>query len=295
MYTIMSATGNIGSKLANLLLDKGEKVKVIGRSANRLKPFVDRGAVAAVGEVSDAGFLTNAFKGADAVLALIPPAYNEKDFRGYYNDIGENIVTAIQESGVTHVVFVSSIGAHLPDKTGPIKGLRDVEQKLNALDGVNILHLRPTYFMENLLHSAGIIKGMGTNGGGIKGDVRFSMIATKDIASVAADHLFKKDFSGKTVHELLGERDVSMNEVTKVFGAKIGKPDLGYMLFSAEDGKKGMMEIGMSEDAADQLVELSQAINDGLIAVNQPRTADNTTSTSIEQFADVFAQAYENS
>ncbi len=54
MYVIMSASGNIGSKLTNLLLDKGEKVKVLGRSAERLQPFVDRGAEAAVGEVSDA-------------------------------------------------------------------------------------------------------------------------------------------------------------------------------------------------------------------------------------------------
>ena len=88
MYVIMGATGNIGSKLANILLDKGEKVKVIGRSAERLKPFVDHGAEAAVGDVSDVGFLINVFKGANAVFALIPPAYTANDFRGYYNEIG---------------------------------------------------------------------------------------------------------------------------------------------------------------------------------------------------------------
>ncbi|HIN33194.1 MAG TPA: hypothetical protein EYM83_04535 [Nitrospirales bacterium] len=59
MYVIMGATGNIGSKLANILLDKREKVKVIGRSAEQLKPFVDRGAATAVGEVSNVGFLTH--------------------------------------------------------------------------------------------------------------------------------------------------------------------------------------------------------------------------------------------
>ena len=84
MYVIMGATGNIGSKLANILLDKGEKVKVIGRSAERLKPFVEHGAEAVVGDVSDVGFLTYVFKGADAVFALIPPAYTAHDFRGYY-------------------------------------------------------------------------------------------------------------------------------------------------------------------------------------------------------------------
>ncbi|MCH8872994.1 NmrA family NAD(P)-binding protein [candidate division KSB1 bacterium] len=295
MYVIMGATGNIGSKLANILLDKGEKVKVIGRSAERLKPFVDHGAEAAVGDVADVGFLTNAFKGADAVFALIPPVYTAKDFRGYYNEIGTNIVKSIQESGVRHVLFLSSAGAHLPEKTGPVKGLYDVEQKLNKLDDVNILHLRPTYFMENLLTNIGMIKNMGINGGTIKGDIKFAMIATKDIAPVAADHLLKRDFSGKTVHELLGERDISMDEVTKVFGEKIGKPDLGYVQFSVEDAKKGMMDFGLSDDVSDQMVELSQAINDRIFAVNQPRTAKNTTVTSIEEFADFFAQLYENS
>jgi len=293
MYVIMGATGNIGSKLANILLDKGEKIKVIGRSAERLKPFVDHGAEAAIGDVSDVGFLTNVFKGADAVFAMIPPAYTANDFRDYYNEIGANIFKSIQESGVIHVLFLSSIGAHLSEKTGPIKGLYDVEQRLNNLDDVNILYLRPTYFMENLLANIGMIKNMGINGGGIKGDVKFAMIATKDIAPVAADHLLKRDFSGKTVHELLGERDISMDEVTKVFGEKIGKPDLGYVQFSAEDEKKGMMDFGLSDDASDQMVELSQAINDGIIAVNQPRTAENTTNTSIEEFADFFAQVYE--
>ncbi len=241
MYVIMGATGNIGSKLANILLGKSEKVKVIGRSAERLQPFVDHGAIAAIGDVADVGFLTNAFKGADAVFALIPPDYQTKDFRKYYNELGDNTVNAIQKSGVKHVVFLSSHGAHLPDKTGPIKGLHDVEQKLNTLDDVNVLHLRPTYFMENLLANIGMIKNMGMNGGGIKGDRKMPMIATKDIAPVAAEHLLKREFSGKTAHELLGERDVTMNEVTKVLGEKIGKPDLGYVQFSPGDEKKGLM------------------------------------------------------
>ncbi len=295
MFVIMSATGNIGSKLAKILLDRGKKVKVIGRSAERLQPFADHGAEAAVGDVSDVEFLTNAFTGAEVVFALIPPGYTAKDFRGYYNEIGDNIVRSIQSSGVKHVVFLSSHGAHLPDKTGPVKGLHDVEHKLNKLDDVHVLHLRPTNFMENLFANIGMIKNMGMNGGGVKGGIKISMIATKDIASVAAQHLLKKDFSGKAVHELLGERDVSMNEVTKILGQKIGKQDLRYVQFSPEEEKKGLMDFGLSDDASDQLVELSQAMNDGLIAVNSPRTANNTTSTSIEEFAGLFAQVYENS
>ena len=295
MIVIMGATGNIGSKLANILLGKGKKIKVLGRSIERLKPFVELGAELGVGDVSDVEFLNDAFQGAEIVFAMIPPAYTASNFRAYYNEIGDNIVKCIQESGVNHVLFLSSLGAHLPDKTGPIKGLHDVEQKLNQLESVNVLHLRPTYFMENLLANVGIIKNMGVNGGAIKGNVKFAMVATKDIAAVAANHLLKKDFSGKSVHELLGERDLSMLEVTKVFGAKVGKPDLKYMEFSAEDAKKAMMDMGMSDDSSNQLLELNQAINEGIIAVNQQRTPINTTKTSIEEFANFFAQVYENS
>ena len=295
MNVIMGATGNIGSKLANILLDKGEKVTVIGRSADRLKAFVDRGAEAAIGDISDVGFLINVFNYAEAVFALIPPGYTAKDFCGYYNEIGSNLVQAIQQSRVKYVVFLSSIGAHLSEKTGPIKGSHDVEQLLNRLDGVNILHLRPTYFMENLLANVVMIKSMGMNGSGIKGDVKLAMIATKDIALVAADHLVNRDYSGKAVHELLGERDVSMNEVTRIIGEKIGKPDLRYVQFSPEDEKKGMMDFGLSDDASDQMIQMSQAINDGLVSVNLPRTTHNTTGTSVEEFADFFVQVYQNS
>ncbi len=295
MYAIMGATGNIGSKLANILLDKGEEIKVIGRSAERLKPFVDRGAQAADGDISDSAFLTNTFNSTDAIFALIPPNYTADNIRGFYNEIGANIVKAIQESGVTHAVFLSSHGAHRTEGTGPIKGLHDVEQQLNKLNDVNVLHLRPTYFMENLLMNVDMIKNMDIIGSDIKGEVEFAMIAAKDIALVASEHLIKRDFSGKSVHELLGERDVSMEEVTKIFGEKIGKPDLNYVQLSPEDSKRGMMDSGLSDDVSDQLVELGQAINDGIIAANQTRTAENTTGTSIEEFADFFAQVYENS
>ena len=149
--------------------------------------------------------------------------------------------------------------------------------------------------MENLLANVRMIRDTGINGSEIKSDVKFAMIATKDIAAVAADHLIKRDFTGKSVRELLGERDVSMEEITKIFGEKIGKPNLKFVHFSDEDAKKGMMDFGMSDDVTDQLVELGNAINNGIIAVNQPRTAENTTKTSIEEFADFFAQVYENS
>jgi hypothetical protein len=44
---------------------------------------------------------------------------------------------------------------------GPVAGLYSSEQKLNAIGGLNVLHLRAAYFMENNLKAIGIIHGMG--------------------------------------------------------------------------------------------------------------------------------------
>lgn len=294
MLTIMGATGNIGSKLAYRLLDKHQDVKVIGRSADRLQPFVDRGATAVMGDAADSEFLSQAFADSNAAFVMIPPDYAAQDFRKYQNEIGRQIATAIKKSGVKHVVNLSSHGAHLPDKTGPIKGLRDQEQRLNQLDSVHILHLRPTFFMENLLMNIDMIKNMGVNGGHIRGDLPFAMIATADIAEVAAQHLLERNFSGKTVRELLGPRDISMEEATRIIGEKIGKPDLQYVHFSREEYMNGLLQAGMSKDMAEQLAELDAGINDRLFASDEPRTQENKTSTDFKQFADFFAQVYKS-
>ncbi len=292
MYVITGATGNIGSKAVDLLLDRGEKVRVIGRDTARLQRFVDRGAEAATGDLKDWGFLRKAFSGATAVFTMIPPHYSAGDFRAYQNEIGTSIANALKNSGVGHVVNLSSQGAHLSEGTGPIKGLHDQEVRLNGISGVHVLHLRPTYFMENLLMNIPLIKQKGIAGSAVRGDLKFAMIATRDIASCVADQLVKRDFQGKQVRDLLGQRDLSLDEATSVIGRSIGRPDLKYAQFSYDDAAKWMAEMGISEDLCHQLVEMNKAMNDGLLCVDVPRTKENTTRTSIEDFAAIFAKAF---
>jgi uncharacterized protein YbjT (DUF2867 family) len=293
MYAITGATGNIGSKVTDILLSKGEKVRVIGRDAARLQHFVDKGAKAAVGDLADQGFLTRAFTGATAVFAMIPPNYSATDFRAYQDEIGKSIATAIKEAQVSHVVNLSSQGAELAEGTGPIVGLHEQEKRLNSLPDVNILHLRATYFMENLLNYIPIINRLGFAGSAIRGKQRFAMIATRDIANRVAGHLVKRDFHGKVIKDLLGQRDLTLEEAFAIIGRKIGKPDLRYVEFTYLDTEKGMIESGLSPDISRLFIEMSRALNNGLFAVKRPRTIENTTPTSIEEFAYTFAAAFE--
>ncbi len=291
MLVITGATGNTGGKIADALLSRKEKIRAIGRDAGKLKPFTDRGADAAVGDLNDPAFAVRAFTGAEAVYTLIPPSYREEDFRAYQARISGNLVEAIGKTGVRFVVNLSSQGAHLPEGTGPIAGLRDMEERLNRIKGVNVLHLRAAYFMENLLMNIGLIRSSGIMGSAIRGDLRIPMIATKDIAAYAAERIARRDFTGSRVQDLLGPRDVSMDEVARIFGRKIGMPGLTYVQFSYEDTEKALLGMGMSKDIARLYVEMSKAMNNGAANAAE-RTPESTTSTSIEDFAEVFARAY---
>lgn len=287
MIVITGASGNIGSKITNYLLSHGQKVRCVARRVDKLQEFAIKGAEISACSLDDVASLTKAFSGADTVFVMIPPNYEAPDFRAYQNKIGASISEAVERSGVKYVVNLSSQGAHLPDKTGPIKGLHDQEERLNKLSGVHILHLRPTYFMENLLANIDTIRKMNMMGSALRGDLPLPMIATKDIAGFAAEHLLKKDFSGISVRDLLGQRDISMNEAASIIGKKINRSDLKYAQFSYEDTEKALVGIGTSPDVARLFVEMSKAINERLI-MNIPRTAENTTGTSFEEFAEIF-------
>jgi uncharacterized protein YbjT (DUF2867 family) len=266
---------------------------VIGRDAAHLRGIVGRGAEAAIGDLSDTAFLTEAFTGAEAVFAMIPPNYIAADFRAYQNEIGASIANAITESGVRYVVNLSSQGADLASGTGPILGLHDQEERLNWLTGVNVLHLRPTYFMENLLMNIPLINEKGSSGSAVRGDRKFAMIATRDIAARVAEHLARRDFTGKVVEDLLGERDLSLDEAIGIIGKRIGWSDLKYVQFPAADAERGMVASGLSPDVSRLFIEMSTALNEGRFAVGRPRTARNTTPTTIEEFAETFAAAFE--
>ena len=288
-YVILGATGNTGSIIADILLLRRKKVRVVGRDAGRLQRFVRKGAEAFTGDVSDAAALTKAFRGARAAYLMLPPITSRED----QERESDAIAKAVTESGLRYAVHLSSYGAHVPEGTGPVTGLHSSEQKLNAISGLNVLHLRAAYFMENNLAAIGMIQGMGIFGHALLPDLKLPMIATRDVGNYAAQRLLDLDFSGKQTRELLGERDLSMTEATAVIARGIGKPDLRYEQFPYDQVQQVLEQMGMPPKKAAVYIEMFKAINAGVLAAQEPRSRENTTPTSFEKFVqDVFAPAY---
>ncbi len=291
MIVITGATGNIGGKIAEKLLSMSWKIRCIARGAEKLDALTAKGAEVMAVNLLDTPSLIRAFTGARAVFSMIPPNYRAPDFRAYQNKVGESIATAIKKAGVKHVVNLSSQGGDLSDGTGLIKGLHDQEERLNKLEDTHILHLRPTYFMENTLPFVDLIRNSNITGSAIGGDMEFPMIATRDIADFAVERLLNKDFTGITIKDLLGQRNLSLKEATRIIGEKIGHPDLKYMQFSYEDTRKALVGgMGFSPDVAELFVEMSRAFNEGLLGGTK-RTPGNTTETPFEAFAQIFLRA----
>jgi uncharacterized protein YbjT (DUF2867 family) len=289
IYVILGASGNTGSVVADFLLSKGEKVRVVGRDAGRLQRFVDKGAEAFTADLSDAAAITKAFSGARAAYLLLPPVKS----REVQERESDAIAKAVKESGLRYAVHLSSYGAQVPENTGPLVGLHASEEKLNAISGLSALHLRAGYFMENNLAAIGMIHGMGLVGNALLPDVKLPMIATRDVGNYAAQRLLHLDFSGKQTRELLGERDLSMTEVTAVIARGIGKPDLRYQQLSYDQVQQALIDLGVPPKGAALYVEMYKAINEQVVVPLEPRSPENTTPTSFESFVqDVFVAVY---
>ena len=289
---VTGATGNVGRKLAESLLTGGVTVKALARNAERLTPLAQKGASTVVASLADAAQLERAFAGASAVFAMVPPSHTDNEILSSQARIVDALAKAIRAARVPRVVALSSIGAELPAGTGPIVSVHRLEQALSAIDGLNLVCLRPAYFMENHLGSIGLIKQQGINGSPLLPERAFAQVATSDIAAAAAELLRAGRFTGRSVRYLLGPRDYTPIESTAILGRAIGKPGLAFVRFEEAAMRQGLIAAAVAPRVADLFVEMYVAMNEGRIA-SEARSTENTTPTTLERFAsDTFAPAF---
>ncbi|AMO22696.1 NmrA family NAD(P)-binding protein [Ramlibacter solisilvae] len=255
MFVLLGSNGQITSKLARLLLAGGHPIRVVGRNADALAPLASIGAEVAAGDVGNAAFLERALAGAKAAYTMIPPCYGEDDMRAAQDRIGAAIARALDTVRVPRVVNLSSIGAELPRGTGPVEALHAQEQRLLAVRGIDLLHLRPGSFMENLLPAAAVVAAEGALSGMEAPDAAIPMVSTRDVAAVAARELVTPRHHGVLL--LHAARHVTMREAAAVLGAAIGKPGLAYVQSTPAEGKAALRAHGFSASAADQIEALA--------------------------------------
>ncbi|MBL0742434.1 NAD(P)H-binding protein [Chryseolinea lacunae] len=289
-YVITGSLGHIGKPLVQALVKAGNAVKVITSQPERVRDIEALGAEAAVGQVQDVAFLKEAFKGADAVYTMIPPIWQTSNWRASQNEVARNYTEAIKANGINYVVNLSSVGAHAENGVGPVSGLHDFEQLLNAVAGLHVKHLRPSSFYYNFLSQIGLIKQAGIMGSNYGDGEKIFLVHTNDIAAAAIEELLALDFNSHSVRYIFGD-ERSGQEVADVLGNAIGK-ELKWVTFSDQDQKNGLLQAGVPETHAAAFTEMGKALREGLMQADARKNKPTLSPTKLETFAKEFAQAF---
>jgi uncharacterized protein YbjT (DUF2867 family) len=120
MYVVLGASGNTGHIVAQNLLARQQKVRVVGRDAAHLQAHAAKGAEIFIADVTDAAALTKAFQNADSAYVMIPPNPTSIDPLAYAERVSDAIASALKNGGVKNVVVLSSFGADKSERTGPV-------------------------------------------------------------------------------------------------------------------------------------------------------------------------------
>lgn len=287
---LTGSLGHISKPLAQELIQKKHTITIVSSNPQKQTEIERLGAGAAIGSVEDAGFLAKVFNGADAVYCMTPPNFKHPDQVGYYVQIAQTYAEAIRRSGVKRVIYLSSYGAHLPSGTGFITGSHKAENILNAVPGIAVTHMRPTFFYYNLFHLIPMIKAAGFIGAVYGGEDKLAMVAPPDIATAIAEEITQQR-TGISISYVTSD-DRSCNEIAQVLGKAIGKPELTWKVLPPETVLQSLQAAGTPSNAAGNLVELGLAIHSGALRADFEKHQPQYGKVSLEAFANEFAAAY---
>ncbi|UOQ69591.1 NmrA family NAD(P)-binding protein [Hymenobacter volaticus] len=290
--TTAGSLGNVAKPVVEKLLAAGHEVTVITSKADRQGEIEALGAIAAVGSISDAAFLTQAFRKADAVYTMLPPTMGTTNLIQNLAEAGQAYAQAIKEAGVTRVVLLSSVGADAAQGTGPVQGVHRVEQLFQQLAGVNVTVLRSGFFYTNFFRDIALIKNRNIFGNNYEGNNQLALTHLEDITSAIVEELQGKG-NGFEVKYIVSDISTG-NEIASLFGPAIGKPELSWTTIPDEQFKQGMLSVGMSSELVELITGLGQGVREGVITRDFFATgAEVTGKIKLEQFVEEFKNKYE--
>jgi uncharacterized protein YbjT (DUF2867 family) len=248
--------------VAESLLAKKQRVRVIVRARQKADAWLAKGAEVAMASLDDSPAVAETLVGAAGAYLLIPPNDKASAYLEDRGKITEALAQAVEKSKVPHVVLLSSIGAHLASGTGPIRALHDAERRLGTI-AKSVTIVRAPYFMENWMAGLGTARTQGLLPSFLSPDRKFPMIATRDIGHIAAECLLDRA-KGKRVLELSGPNDYSPDEVAAAVGWYL-RHGVRVQHVPLSTAGPILISLGFSDDVARLLEEMYAGIDHGRI------------------------------
>ncbi|MEV6595885.1 NAD(P)H-binding protein [Actinoplanes sp. NPDC051346] len=277
---VTTPTGNVGSRVARLLVQAGERPRLLVRDAAKLPADLRPHVEVAEGDLLDEAFVTDAVRGVDALFWASPESFGSPDPLADMVRMGANAAVAVRAAGVARVLQISSVGAERRKGAGLIDGLARNERQL-AETGADVLTLRCGYFFTNLV---GMLDEM--RAGSLTTtwplDRRFAWVDPRDVGEVAAARLLA-GWSGSGVAAVHGPVDLSWGEVAAIVSAATGR-EIEARTITDGELRDLLLSAGLSEAAVAGIVGMTAGVRDDFTP-EQQRDARTTTPTTLASWA----------
>ncbi|MGV1926478.1 NmrA family NAD(P)-binding protein [Agrobacterium tumefaciens] len=290
--SVVGATGRVGAKLTRNLLKAGHQVRALSRGGPALGALVALGAEPFLGSFDTGeGDLDQFFQGADAAFLMVKTDWN--NIEGHYPAVAKRFVDALEKSSVKLAVNLTAMGSDVKGKTGHFECFHDLDEKLNELGNIDLVHLRAAWFMDDVSAWTGPVAKYGRIAWFRKPDLKMPWVATDDIAWLAAKELTNPRGRHRVYLEV-GSEDVSMNEMAEIIGKKIGKPvDYRYIETTRKDVEAEFLaRFGTLEKWQDDTLS-ADALNSGIVRFHGEHEYRPKLPTTMETFiGDVWKTRY---
>lgn len=280
---ITGATGTVGSELVQQLDKRKVDFRVLVRSEEKAELFRAKNIGTVVGSYEDVDSLERALKNISGLFLLAPPSPRQVE-----QEI--TMVKAAVKLGVQHIVKLSALGASPDSHIHLARWHAEIESYIEN-SGLDFTFLRPHSFMQNLFSYAGTIKSEAKIYAPM-GDGAYSMVDARDIATVAAEVLTGSNHNGK-IYPITGPEAVTMHTVAEALTDALGE-EITYVPITPDQAKAGLMEMGLEEWFAEDLVELGKIYASGMAAEvsdTVPKIKGRSGIT-IWEFAQDFAHVF---
>jgi len=279
---IAGASGNIGSRIVNNLLNRGEAPVMIARNADKVSKFVARGATLVQAASDDAEKILVATRNADALFWMTPPVLEQSSLKGWYARTAAIAAQAIAINGIKRVVHISSIGAGARPGLGTVSYTGDVEVML-ADESAHLINLRPGYFMQNLANALPRLYSDAVLELPFLPDHDIPWISTDDIGDVATAYLIDQEWAGKWARNLMGPENVTPRQIAEIM-SDILKKTVHYRQVTLQQIDDDLAKLGANTTVRAEMNMLMQALGDadGIYATS--RTPDAVTPTTLRGF-----------
>lgn len=275
MLLLTGVTGKTGGATAQALLKKGVPFRAIVRNPEKAAALKAAGVELVIGDVTDRAVVEKAMTGVDKALMIMPNGEKQLELEKQFIDVAKR-------AGVGHVIKVSSMEA-AADAKSPIPKVHYASEQYLQKSGLDWTLIKPNFYMQNFLGSAGTIKEKGQFFLPM-GEGKTAMADTRDIGAVVAVVMTSAGHAGKA-YEITGPEVLSFADAAARFSTALGRK-IEYIYVPMPAYRVTLARFLTNEWHLNAVCALFQEIADGhdLRTTDTVQKLTGKAPTSLEQF-----------